>query len=209
MRSAVPDIVVRRLPIYLQTLCRLREDGVEEIPSHALAELLDISAARIRKDFSHFGEFGQQGRGYQVGKLIRELQHILQVDSIWPIALIGVGQLGHALANYDGFSHNGFRIVALFDSDPAKIGTTVNDIPIQPIEQLEGEIRRRQLQLAILALPAPQAEIIVDRIVMAGVKGILNYTSATLHARPGVIIEHINPTSVLQHMTYYIERTSS
>jgi len=206
MRSSVPDIVVRRLPIYLQTLRRLRDDGVEEIPSHALAALLGISAARIRKDFSHFGEFGQQGRGYQVEKLIRELQHILQVDRMWPMALVGVGRLGHALAHYSGFLPNGFRIVALFDSDPAKIGTTVNDIPIQPINQLEGEIRRRQLRLAILALSAAQAETVVDRLVSAGIKGILNYANVNLRPRPGVLIEQMNPTNTLQHMTYYIER---
>ncbi len=206
MNIDVPDIVVRRLPIYLRVLRRLQAEGVEETPSHMLAKTLGISAARIRKDFSHFGEFGQQGRGYQVKKLTVELQRILHVDNIWPLVIVGVGQLGHALAMYDGFQENGFRIVALFDNDPAKVGMTVNNVPIQHIDYLEGEIRRHQLQIAVLAVPASQAEAIADRLVAAGIKGILNYANITLRPRPGVIIQQIDPTIILQHMTYYLEQ---
>ncbi len=127
-RANIPDIVVGRLPVYLRTLELMAGEGREVASSQELAPRLGISSAQIRKDLSHFGEFGKQGTGYNVAFLRRQLEQILKVNCVWPVVLVGAGYLGHALASYNGFEHRGFRIVAVFDSDPAKIGNRVESI---------------------------------------------------------------------------------
>src|SRR5687768_13199907 len=157
-----PDIVVSRLPIYLRALTRMAGEGQEITSSHELGRRLGISSAQIRKDLSHFGEFGKQGTGYNVASLSAELQRILNVDHEWKVALVGIGDLGRALAHYGGFSHRGFRITHLFDVDPQKIGQVIDGKPIEPLSALVEVLRRDKIVLAMITTPADDAQAAAD-----------------------------------------------
>ncbi len=204
MASEIPDIVIGRLPVYLRELSRLSEEGLEITSSHQLAERLGISSAQIRKDLSWFGPFGKQGTGYNIPYLREQLKKILKLDHEWPVALIGAGDLGRALARYGGFTHRGFRIVMIFDNDPAKIGSYIGNIQVQAAENIEEQIRAGQIQIAMIAVPTSSAQAIADTVVKAGVRAILNYAPITLSVQNGVRIQYIDPAAHLQHMTYYL-----
>ncbi len=204
--KVVPDIVVGRLPLYLRTLIRLEEEGKIVTSSQELATRLGFSSAQIRKDLSHFGEFGKQGTGYNIAYLMQQLKNILNLDAMWDVALVGVGDLGHALARYGRFVPKGFRIAALFDADPRKIGTRVNNIPVQNSEHIVDAIKQAGIKIAILAVPLDVAQDTADRLVEAGVQAILNYAPTTLIVPPNVKVQNIDPIAHLQKMTYYCER---
>jgi redox-sensing transcriptional repressor len=204
MTKPIPDIVVGRLPIYLRALSFLAAEGTQVTSSHDLGKRLGISAAQIRKDLSFFGEFGKQGTGYNVGYLREQLLRILKVDREWPIALIGVGDLGRALAHYGGFAHRGFRIVALFDNDPAKIGQTLGDLEIMSIDRLAEVVQERGIRVAMLTVPANAAQKVAEVCVAAGIKAILNYAPITLKVPEGALVQHTDPVTHLQRMTYYL-----
>ncbi len=201
----IPDIVVGRLPVYLRALTRMTAEGHTITSSKELGERLGISSAQIRKDLSHFGEFGKQGTGYQIEYLVEQLQRILKVDHEWQVALVGVGDLGHALAHYNGFGNRGFRIVILFDADPAKIGTTVEGLKVIDAAKLLDEIRARDLKVAMLAVPADKAQAVADKLVEAGVKGILNYAPINITTPKDVHVQYIDPVVHLQRMTFYLD----
>jgi redox-sensing transcriptional repressor len=200
----IPDIVVGRLPVYLRALSFLSAEGIQTTSSHELGKRLGISAAQIRKDLSHFGEFGKQGTGYNVGYLREQIRRILKVDREWHVALIGIGDLGHALAHYGGFVDRGFRIVALFDSDPAKTGQRIGDLEIMGMDRLAEVVRERGIQVAMVAVPAAYAQKVAEDCVAAGIKAILNYAPISLQASEGVFVQHIDPVTHLQRMTYYL-----
>ncbi len=202
----VPDIVVSRLPLYLRTLTRLQEEGKEVTSSQELATRLGFSSAQIRKDLSHFGEFGKQGTGYHIAFLKDQLKTILNLDMMWDVALIGVGDLGHALANYGRFTRKGFRIAALFDSDPKKIGTIVNGVTVQAVDEMIDTIRQKGIRIAILAVPVNVAQKTAEKLVEAGVRAILNYAPVTLTVPAEVKVQNIDPIAHLQKMTYYCKR---
>jgi len=204
MTKPIPDIVVGRLPIYLRALSFLAAEGIQGTSSHDLGKRLGISAAQIRKDLSFFGEFGKQGTGYNIGYLREQLLRILKVDREWPIALIGVGDLGRALAHYGGFVDRGFRIVALFDNDPAKTGQRLGDLEIMGIDRLAEVVRERGIQMAMIAVPAKAAQKVAEACVAAGVKAILNYAPITLKVPEGALVQHTDPVTHLQRMTYYL-----
>ncbi|MBN1964702.1 MAG: redox-sensing transcriptional repressor Rex [Anaerolineae bacterium] len=204
MAPDIPDIVIGRLPIYLRELNLLAQTGQEVTSSHELGKRLGISSAQIRKDLSWFGPFGKQGTGYQIAYLTEQLGKILQVDREWPVALVGAGDLGRALARYGGFAHRGFRIACIFDNDPAKIGSYVGNLQVMPDEALQDEISARGIQIAMLATPAAAAQAVANRLVEAGVRAILNYAPITLAAPAGVRIQYIDPAAHIQHMTYYL-----
>ena len=202
---SVPDIVVGRLPIYLRALSRMLQDGQEITSSHELGQRLGISSAQIRKDLSHFGEFGKQGTGYQVGYLVQQLQRILHVETEWEVALVGAGDLGRALVHYNGFVNRGFRILAVFDSDPAKIGAHLHGgLLVLDAATIVEEIRGRGVKVAMIAVPADQAQVVADRLVEAGVQAILTYAPITISVTPGVRVQYIDPVVHLQRMTYYL-----
>jgi redox-sensing transcriptional repressor len=204
MTKPIPDIVVGRLPIYLRALSFLAAEGTQVTSSHDLGKRLGISAAQIRKDLSFFGEFGKQGTGYNVGYLQEQISRILKVDHEWPVALIGVGDLGRALAHYGGFAHRGFRIVALFDNDPAKIGQTLGDLEIMSIDRLAEVVQERGIRVAMLTVPAKDAQKVAEVCVAAGIKAILNYAPITLKVPEGALVQHTDPVTNLQRMTYYL-----
>ena len=201
----IPDIVVGRLPIYLRALSRMTQEGQTITSSKELGERLGISSAQIRKDLSHFGEFGKQGTGYQIEFLIEQLQRILKVHDEWEVALVGVGDLGHALVRYNGFANRGFRIVALFDASPDKIGKVVGGLTIMDAANLVEEIRAHDLKVAMLAVPADKAQAIADKLAEAGIKGILNYAPINITTPKGVRVQYIDPVIHLQRMTFYFE----
>ncbi len=201
----IPDIVVGRLPVYLRALSRMAQEGETITSSKELGERLGISSAQIRKDLSHFGEFGKQGTGYQIEYLIEQLQRILKVNTEWEVALVGVGDLGRALAHYNGFVNRGFRISALFDSDPAKIGTTIDELKIMDAAKMVEEIRARGLKVAMLAVPAEKAQAVADKLVEAGIRAILNYAPINISTLSGVRVQYIDPVIHLQRMTFYLD----
>ncbi len=205
MTREIPDIVIGRLPIYLRELTRLAEDeGKINTSSHELGKRLGISSAQIRKDLSHFGEFGKQGTGYHINYLIDQLREILKLTKEWDVAVIGAGFLGHALANYHGFLHRGFRISWIFDSDPAKIGTKMGDLTVQSIDELEAVITKNNVKVALIAVPAKRAQEITDRLVAVGIGSILSYAPIHLNVPDGVEISYSDPVIQLQRMTYYL-----
>ncbi|MEW5986107.1 MAG: redox-sensing transcriptional repressor Rex [Chloroflexota bacterium] len=202
----IPDIVIGRLPVYLQALTFLaEEEGKLTTSSHELGQQLGISSAQIRKDLSHFGEFGKQGTGYHVGYLVEQLRRILHLDREWRVALIGAGYLGHALAHYGGFGRRGFSIVGIFDNDPTKVGQVMGGLPVQPVEQLPDVLRQQEVKVAILAVPAAAAQDITDLLVGAGVKAILSYAPIHLNVPADVQVRYSDPVVQLQQMTYYLQ----
>ncbi len=204
VEEEIPGIVVGRLPIYLRALSFMANEGTQVTSSHELGKRLSISAAQIRKDLSHFGEFGKQGTGYNVTYLRDQLKRILHVDHEWPMALIGIGDLGHALAHYGGFVDRGFRIVALFDNDPAKIGQRVADQEIMPMDRLPDVVRERGIRVAMIAVPAAHAQKVAEMCIACGIQSILNYAPITLSLPDGVHVQYIDPVTHLQRMTYYL-----
>lgn len=201
--SQIPDIVVSRLPIYLRALTRMAQEGQQITSSHELGKRLGISSAQIRKDLSHFGEFGKQGTGYQIQYLVDQLSRILKVDQEWEVALVGAGDLGHALARYSGFGDRGFRIALILDSDPAKIGKNLGGYTVYDAAQMGTLIPEHNIVLAMIAVPAEQAQAVADELVKAGVKGLLNYAPITLTVPEGIQVQYIDPVVHLQRMTFY------
>lgn len=200
----VPDIVVGRLPLYLRTLNYLMEEGYEVVSSRELGRRLGISPAQIRKDLSHFGEFGKQGAGYDINYLRTQLRHILHVDGVWPVALVGCGALGHALANYNGFVTKGFEITLIFDNDPAKIGRVVAGKVTHDVADMPRLICEHGIRIAIVAVPSSAAQETVDVLVRCQVRAILNYAPINISVPPEVQVQNIDPSVHLQRMTYYL-----
>jgi redox-sensing transcriptional repressor len=203
--SDIPDIVIGRLPIYLRALSLLVQQGQEITSSHELGQRLGISSAQIRKDLSHFGEFGKQGTGYQVRHLQAQLKQILQVDREWPVIVVGAGDLGRAIAHYAGFIERGFRVVAMFDNDPSKIGTGKSSLKVMDSAHMGNFIQERGIRIAMIAVPAAYAQAVCDTLVKAGVRAILNYAPITLAVPEYVRVQYIDPVTHLQRMTYYLK----
>jgi redox-sensing transcriptional repressor len=204
MDQEIPKIIIGRLPLYLRVLRRLKNEGKVYSSSQELGEMLDISAAQIRKDLSHFGELGKRGTGYEIEFLIEKLDKILNIDTVWNIAVVGVGDVGHALARYNGFINRGFKISAIFDSDPNKIGTQVRDLVIQDVKDLKDVIQEENIKIAVVATPASAAQEVTDRLVEHGIKAILNYAPIYLKVPKNVHVEHIDPAIHLQKLSYYL-----
>lgn len=200
----VPDIIIGRLPVYLRALNLLLEEGREIIASQELADKLGISSAQIRKDLSHFGEFGKQGTGYEIKYLREQLRKILKVDRELDVALVGAGDLGHAIAHHGNFDRNGFHIVAVFDHNPQKIGAKRGRFQILDSESMPTVIQEMGIQIAIIAVPADSAQQVADILIKAGVRAILSYAPITLNVPSKVRVQYIDPVVHLQRMTYYL-----
>ncbi len=200
----IPNIVVGRLPLYLRTLQLMSQEGRKVTSSQELGERLGISAAQIRKDLSQFGEFGKQGTGYNIDYLADQLRKILHVNKVWDVAIIGIGDVGHALARYQGFTNRGFRIVLLFDNDPDKIGQQVGEYTINDIRNLVTMIQSNGVKIAMLAIPVTHAQEVTNLLVQAGVKCILNYAPVNILVPTDVKVQYIDPVLHLQRMSYYL-----
>lgn len=203
-QNNVPAIVIGRLPVYLRMLAFLEMEGKSITSSQELAARLGLSAAQIRKDLSYFGEFGKQGTGYNIAYLHKQLRHVLKIDRVWDIALIGAGNLGRALVNYEGFESHGFRPVAIFDNAAKKIGTKVGGLKVQDVVDLPRVVREKKLQVAVLAVPAGVAQAVANQLVDLGIRAILNYAPITLSVPSKVKVYYLDPVVGLQSMTYYL-----
>jgi len=203
-RAEVPEVVVARLPQYVRVLGHLLAQGIEVVSSQQLGEKLQVTPAQIRKDLSYFGRFGKQGRGYSVRHLLEQLKEILGLNSYWNVAVVGVGQLGKAILSYPGFTPDGFYLVAAFDSNPRVVGQAVGELVVQPMEALDSIVREKKISIAIVAVPSSHTQEVVDRLVEAGVRAILNYTPIAPQVRGGVKIRNIDPVLSLQSMTYFL-----
>ncbi len=204
MSNEVPAIVVHRLPLYLRALELMMAHGQSVTSSQELGARLGISSAQIRKDLSHFGEFGKQGTGYEVEFLRRQLQRILQVDSEWDVVVVGAGDLGRALVKYGGFRDRSFHVRAVFDIDPHKVGQQIGDLVVEDQVTMVEQLRLRQIRIGIIAVPALTAQRVANLLTEGGVRAILNYAPITLNVPSPVYIEQLDPVIALQSMTYYL-----
>jgi redox-sensing transcriptional repressor len=200
----IPDIIITRLPVYLRALQRMADRGLQTTSSQELGERVGISAAQIRKDISQFGEFGKQGTGYSIPYLVDKLREILKVDRMWDVIIIGAGDMGHALARYQGFSNRGFNVVMIFDNDKNKIGQKIGDFTIEDTANLVEKVKSAGIKIAMLTIPASAAQEIADKLVETGVRAILNYAPISLNVPKNVKVQHIDPATHLQRMTYYL-----
>ena len=184
--ATVPKVVVSRLSLYLRELQRLESAGQETISSGQLGTLLGFSDAQVRKDLGFFGQFGYPGVGYRCEELIRAMRDILGTNQPWNVVMVGVGNLGQALLGYRGFGRQNFTIVAAFDADPAKVGQVVQGLTIQPVEEIAETVREKHVRLGMIVVPAGRAQEAADRLVAAGVEGIVNFAPVTLALPPHV-----------------------
>lgn len=205
VEKMIPDIIVGRLPKYLRAVTQMQSAGKVTTSSQEIGDYLGISAAQIRKDLSQFGEFGKQGTGYSIDYLIDQLEGILRVDRAWKMALVGMGDLGHAIARYQGFPESGFEIALLYDNDPKKIGVKVGNLIVRDIHNLVSEVKQAGIRVAMITTPTSSAQQVADCLVQAGVQAILNYSPASLVVPDGVRVQNIDPVVHLQRMTYYLE----
>ncbi len=200
----IPNIIITRLPVYLRALQRMADNGIKTTSSQEMGERVGISAAQIRKDISQFGEFGKQGTGYSIDYLINKLREILKVDRMWDVIIVGAGDMGHALARYQGFANRGFNVVMIFDNDKNKIGQKIGDFTIEDAVNMEEKVRSADIKIAMLTIPATAAQVVTDRLVEAGVRAFLNYAPISLSVPENVRVQHIDPATHLQRMTYYL-----
>ena len=199
----IPDETVRRLPIYLRGLMVSADQGLDHISSKSLAEFVGVQSWLIRKDFSYFGDFGTPGVGYNIERLAREIKKILRLDMIRKAALVGVGDLGSALLAYPGFRVYGLDIVAAFDTDPKKIGKAVHGVRVEDLTRL-GTLARRGISLAILAVPRAAAQPTAEKLVEAGVRGILNFAPCKVAVPRRVKVITLDIAMELARLPYYI-----
>ena len=204
----VPEVVVLRLPLYVRALTSLMEEGSEVVSSQQLGRRLQMTPAQIRKDLSYFGRFGKQGRGYNVTFLLEELRRILGLDRSWRACIVGVGRLGRAIINYPGFAPEGFSIVAVFDNDPKRIGTTLGGLKVQSMSELAETVRTTDATIGIVAVPSTQAQSVIDQLVGTGLTGILNYAPVAPQVPVGIVLMNIDPVLSLQAMTFYLRQAT-
>jgi len=200
----VSESTVKRLSKYLRTLSYLEENGIRTISSEKMAQIEGISSAQVRKDLSFFGSFGKRGLGYNVSMLKKKVEDILGLNRPWNIALIGVGNLGTALIDYNEFRKKDFHIILAFDNDPKKIGKKVKGVEVIDIKNLREEVIKHNISIAIITVPAEAAQKIVDLLDQTGVKAILNFTPRTLNPPDSITIRNEDTSTELEALTYYI-----
>ncbi|MBG73685.1 MAG: redox-sensing transcriptional repressor Rex [Chloroflexi bacterium] len=201
----IPDIVINRLPLYVRTLNDLKSMNQTTISSEHLGHLLQTTPAQIRKDFSHFGKFGKQGKGYNIDYLLEELKEILNLNKSWNSCVVGVGKLGQAVINYQGFKDEGYLIKVAFDISLPKT-KTINDIEIRSISDMNQYIKTLDIKIGIVTVPAIDAQGVIDRLIQSGVKGILNYAPMKPIIPKNVSCMNIDPILSLQSMSYYLDK---
>lgn len=205
-RRRIPEATVARLPLYLRSLLEVAEAKVPTISSERLAELAGVNAAKVRKDLSYLGSYGTRGVGYEVEYLLYEISRELGLTQDWPVAIVGIGNLGHALANYRGFTARGFRVAALLDADPSKVGEVVGELAVRALDELPQVVAEHGVAIGIIATPATAAQDVADRLVAAGIKSILNFAPAVLAVPEGVSLRKVDLSIELQILTFYHQR---
>ncbi|MBE0476645.1 MAG: redox-sensing transcriptional repressor Rex [Coriobacteriia bacterium] len=207
MKERIPEGVIERLPVYLGVLIQLRQEGNATVSSARLGELTDINPAQIRRDLTHFGSFGKRGVGYDVVSLIDRIQRILGSDHVHRLVLVGAGNLGSAIASYNGLRKHGFIVSAVFDNDADKIGKRIGEMIVQPIEELPRYAADQATRIGVLAVPPESAQVAADMLCQAGVRVILNYSPTMVRVPPEVTLHNTDPVRELLHTLYYLSRT--
>jgi redox-sensing transcriptional repressor len=202
----IPEATVGRLPRYLQALAGMAADGTAVASSEELAAAAGVTSAKVRKDLSHLGSYGTRGVGYDIAYLIHQIRRELGLTQDWGIAIAGIGNLGHALANYKGFGDRGFRVAALVDVDPVKVGEPVGELEVVHIDDLPALVRDKGIAIGVIATPATAVQDVGDRMVEAGIRSILNFAPAPLAAPPGVSVRSVDLAVELQILAYYEQR---
>ena len=203
----IPEMTIRRLSVYTRCLLQLEEDGVKTISSQELAERFNLNSAQVRKDLAYFGEFGVRGIGYYVSGLKAELLKILGLDREWQVALVGFGNLGSALFHYRGFAKQGFRISAIFDDDPRKVGQVVDGVTILPMKELPREAKAKNLHIGIIAVPADAAQAVAEKLVASGVKAVLNFAPTRIKVGRDVRLKHVDLSIELETLSFYLAQS--
>jgi redox-sensing transcriptional repressor len=202
-----PKAVVGRMSLYLRQLETYQRHGYKTVSSSQLGAPLAIKNAQVRKDLAYFGQFGHAGIGYQIDELIQTLRHILGIDREWPLAVVGLGNLGRALLRYRGFRTRGFHVVALFDNDTAKIGETYDGLVVEPIESLRKVVAHRKIKLALLCVPTEAAQRVADLLVASGIAGILNFAPVPLVVPADVNLVPVDLSVQLENLAYKVQKT--
>ncbi len=203
----IPNPAVRRLSLYLRQLESFKRKDRRTISSRQLGESLGLTDAQVRKDLAYFGQFGHPGIGYQVDELIGQVRHILGTDKVWNVLLVGAGNLGRALSAYKGFNAKGFRLVAIFDADSTKTGRKLGPFTIQPISEMVQTVKKEQIRLAMIAVPADNAQGVVDQLVEAGVKGILNFAPTSVTVPPHIALNAVDLSVQLEQLSFQVNFT--
>ena len=204
--DGVPDATVARLPVYLRALHALADSGRTTVSSEALASASGVGSAKLRKDLSHLGSYGTRGVGYDVDQLVFQISRVLGLGQRWSVVLVGVGNLGQALAGYGGFDDRGFRIAALLEADASRVGQVVAGLPIRSLDELETVVREEEVSIGIVATPAEAAQSVCDRLVAAGVSSILNFAPTVLQVPEGVDVRRVDLSNELQILSFHEHR---
>ncbi len=204
----ISQAVVSRLPRYFRYLGELKDEGVERISSQDLSELMKVTASQIRQDFNNFGGFGQQGYGYNVEYLYREIGKILGLDQTHSYIIVGAGNLGRALGNYLNFERRGFLLKGMFDRNPRIIGSSVRGIPVMPMEEMDRFVRENAIEIAVLTLPKASAVEVADRLARDGIRAIWNFAHVDLNLPDGIQVENVHLSDSLMKLSYNLTRYS-
>lgn len=205
----LPEATVARLPEYLRALHHLAEAGHETVSSEGLAGAAGVNSAKLRKDLSHLGSYGTRGVGYDIALLVEQIEFVLGLTQRRSVALVGVGNLGHALAGYAGFGSRGFRIAALFDADPARVGEEINGLTVRHIDELPRCAADEAIAIGVIATPAIAAQSVADQLVAAGVTSILNFAPCVLSVPDGVDVRKVDLAIELQILSFHEHRKAS
>jgi redox-sensing transcriptional repressor len=204
----IPEATVARLPVYLRALTALSERGVLTVSSEELAAAAGVNSAKLRKDLSYLGSYGTRGVGYDVEYLVYQISRELGLTQDWPVVIVGIGNLGHALANYGGFASRGFRVVALIDADPARAGESVAGLAVRHLDELEKVVKDEDVSIGVIATPAGAAQEVCDRLVLVGVTSILNFAPVVLSVPAGVDVRKVDLSIELQILAFHEQRKS-
>jgi len=205
----ISEAVVRRLPMYLRYLNELAKSDVQTVSSQDLGRRLDLNPAQIRKDLAYFGEFGKKGIGYDVGYLVEKIRGILKLDREIRVALVGAGNLGQALCNYNAYLKDNMRISAVFDANPKRVGERINHLNVQPMHELVDTVREHHVRIGIITVPAAEAQRVADQFVEAGVEGIMNFAPSIIRVPSHIRVHYADFTIELQSLAYYLNRGES
>jgi redox-sensing transcriptional repressor len=205
----IPEATVARLPIYLRALTALAETGIRTCSSEDLATAAGVNSAKLRKDLSYLGSYGTRGVGYDVDYLRYQIAREIGVTQDWPVVIVGIGNLGHALANYSGFRSRGFRVVALLDAAPALTGEVVAGVAVRPFDDLEAIVRDHDVAIGVIATPASAAQAVADRMVATGITSILNFAPSVLSVPEGVDVRKVDLSIELQILAYHEQRKAN
>ncbi|MCG0275219.1 MAG: redox-sensing transcriptional repressor Rex [Thermosediminibacteraceae bacterium] len=203
----IPEATIGRLTSYSRFLKEADEKGITTVSSQQIAKATGVTPAQVRKDLAYFGEFGTRGVGYNPRELYNYIMKILGLDRRWAVVIVGAGRLGAALSMYKGFAERGFDIVCIFDEDPEKIGKKIGDIEIRPMEELREKVKEYSIKLGIVAVPASAAQEVVDIMVEAGIRGIINFAPVNVSVPEGVVLRRVDLASQLEYLTFHLGET--